>query len=590
MNTLTNASGRRPRGVGPLAALAVPALILTSTLHVVAAEWAISPPARPAPPAAQKAGTGSGGARSADGRAAKPPGAQKSVQPRVEPPRPPAGGASDPPPLAVQLAAQPGEPIQELNLQPKQAQILRFRRIDQVAIVDPNVADVVLVGPDTMVVNAKNIGETLMFINHPGGRTVFRVVVASPPTPDLQRVASQIQAAIGKPGITARAVGRSILVEGQAADEADLRRAEAILKAFGVEAQNLITVAPPPVGPAPPSAAETAARALREALGLPDITIRVVGPNAIAIEGRVRSQAEAERVRALVKSIAAGVELVDLLVVPAPEPPTKRQVLIRTRVIEIRRNRTKDLGVRFGPLNADGSAILDPSFLFGQVLTPNTPPGVNIGPFEGVFGGGNFKRKFLLGAQIDALMKQGAARVLAEPNLVVLEGSAGNILIGGEFPYPAPQAAGASTVVTVQFKEFGIKLRVEPSLITEDEVTLKVEPEVSTVSTLVRIADTEVPSLSTRKASTSVRVQDGQSLAIGGLLQDEYTRSINGVEGVSRIPVLGELFKSRSFQRDLTELVILLTPEILGPGQAPSTPVPPTEIQRPGSPRMLRIR
>src|SRR5262249_51653126 len=146
--------------------------------------------------------------------------------------------------------------------------------------------------------------------------------------------------------------------------------------------------------------------------------------------------------------------------------------------------------------------------------------------------------------------------------------------------------------ITVEFKQFGIRLEVTPILITEDEVTLRVVPEVSALdfSNGVTIAGTVIPSLTTRRASTTVRIQDGQSLAIGGLLQDLFTRTTNGVEGIERVPVLGDLFESRLFIRNLTELVILISPEILGPGQAPSTPVPPNEIRTPGAPHVIPER
>jgi pilus assembly protein CpaC len=587
MNNLKTAASHRSARVHPLGLLMSAALLFTcSTLPVVAGGRAADQAARR--PAVETAKT------PANPTASKAPvqskdGGRKTGEsgPKVDV-RPPA--AADLQPAALGLQAQPGEVIRDLTLQPNQAQILEFRPVTQVAVVNPAIADVMLVSPTTLVLSAKSVGETLLFVTYTGGRSVFRVVVAAPPQPDLGQVARQIEAGINRPGVTVRAVGRVILIEGEVANEAEIARARAILRAFGIEntSQLLLTVRPQPTPEPGPPPAEVAAQALRSALGVPDITIRVLGPNSLAIEGHVKSQSEADRIRALVRAIAAGVEVVDLIVVPAPEPPTKRQVLIHARVVEINRTRTKELGINFGP----AGDVSNPRFLFSQIITPNSPQGPTIGPIDNLFGGGQFIRIQPLAFQLNMLARQGAARILSEPNLMVLEGATGNILVGGEFPYPAVQssASGASSnAITIEFRQFGIRLEVTPELITEDEVTLRVVPEVSALDFAngVTISGTIVPALTTRRAQTTVRIQDGQSLAIGGLLQDLFTRAQNGVAGIAQVPVLGDLFKSRQFIRNLTELVILISPEILGPGQAPSTPVPPNEMRRPVPPRLL---
>src|SRR5262249_49032526 len=132
---------------------------------------------------------------------------------------------------AAQAEGQVSEPIRDLNLQPNQAQILDFGVISQVALVNPNVADFILVSPSTRVLTAKPVAETLLFVTHDRRRTIFRVNVIPPPSPDLQQLAAQVQASINRPVITVRAVGRTLLLEGEVEDQAELDRALAIVKA-----------------------------------------------------------------------------------------------------------------------------------------------------------------------------------------------------------------------------------------------------------------------------------------------------------------------------------------------------------------------
>lgn len=484
---------------------------------------------------------------------------------------------------ATAAQAQITEPIHDLNLQPNQQQILDFQPISQVALVNPAVADFVLVGPSTMVLTAKQVGETLLFVTHGRQRrTIFRINVLPPPSPDLQQLAAQVQASINRPEITVRTVGKSLLIEGEVADQAELERVTAIVKAFGVEAQNLLRIRPT-VAPTQVAPAEQAVQALQQAIGLTNVTIRAIGPATVAIEGKLANQAEVERVRALVAAIAKNVQVVDLLVAPAPEPRTVRQVLIRARVVEINKTAMKSLGSEFGSsVLGSGGAVISPTFSWAQA---------GAGPFEDIFGGGEFFRLNPLGFKISALINEGAGKVLSEPNIVVLEGQRGNILVGGEFPYLAAvttggTSAGGQPLATVEFKTFGIQLTVEPRVINEDDVTLRVVPEVSLpdFSRSVSVGGSVVPPLSTRHAETIVRLQNGQTMAIGGLLQDDYTLNVTRFPYLSRIPVLGEFFRKRDVDRTQSELVILLTPEILGPGQVPSTPAPPTEIRRPQVP------
>ncbi|MCL6630624.1 MAG: type II and III secretion system protein family protein, partial [Armatimonadetes bacterium] len=175
-----------------------------------------------------------------------------------------------------------------------------------------------------------------------------------------------------------------------------------------------------------------------------------------------------------------------------------------------------------------------------------------------------------IGARIRALQQQNKARILSEPNLLVLDGREANILVGGEIPVPVVQSAGVGSAasVTVEYKEFGVRLRILPTLTGDDRLQLKVMPEVSTLdfANAVEFSGFRIPALRTRRAETIVNVRDGQSLIIGGLIQNETSKLVKQIPVLGDLPIIGELFKSRSFVNNETELVIIITPQIVKAG------------------------
>jgi hypothetical protein len=185
-------------------------------------------------------------------------------------------------------------------------------------------------------------------------------------------------------------------------------------------------------------------------------------------------------------------------------------------------------------------------------------------------------QKYDLGVLIKALQNRGLFQSLAEPNLVAESGKEASFLAGGEFPVPVAQGSGANIGVSVQFKEFGIRLNFTPT-VNGDRVHLKVRPEVSTLDygNAILLSGFRIPSLSTRRAETSVELVNGQTFAIAGLMNNQMQQTMQKVPGLGDIPVLGYLFRSKASQRDQTELVVMITPEILpsnSPGVTPSLP------------------
>jgi pilus assembly protein CpaC len=170
-------------------------------------------------------------------------------------------------------------------------------------------------------------------------------------------------------------------------------------------------------------------------------------------------------------------------------------------------------------------------------------------------------------AMIHALQTQGALRELAEPNLIAMDGQQASFLAGGEFPVPIVQGGTDKSTVTIVFKEYGVRLNFKPTIIDEDHIRLELEPEVSTIDFAngVKFDGFLIPALKTRRAKTGVELRDGQSFALAGLLDNSDTRSLSKVPVLGDIPVLGALFKSKSYQKSETELMFIVTAQIVKP-------------------------
>jgi len=178
-----------------------------------------------------------------------------------------------------------------------------------------------------------------------------------------------------------------------------------------------------------------------------------------------------------------------------------------------------------------------------------------------------FNRQINTGAFLRMLRQEGAFRELAEPNLIAMNGSQASFLAGGEFPVPVLQMSSNGTGITIVWKEYGVRLNFKPTIIDEDHIRLELEPEVSTIdfNNGVRFNGFVVPALRTRRAKTGVELRDGQSFALAGLLDNSETKTLSRIPIVSDIPVLGALFKSKSFEKKETELMFIVTAHMVKP-------------------------
>jgi pilus assembly protein CpaC len=270
---------------------------------------------------------------------------------------------------------------------------------------------------------------------------------------------------------------------------------------------------------------------------------------------------------------------------------SSNQVLLRVRFAEVSRSAITELGVSFftsptGVKNTLGRITTEqfsaPGFDELQWTKANSTFGSDVTSASGKFTFSDFLNLFLfsekydVGALVKALATRGLFQSLAEPNLVAESGKEASFLAGGEIPIPVAQGTGGNVAISVTYKEFGIRLNFTP-VVNGNRVHLRVRPEVSTLdfNNAVSLQGFRIPALSTRRTDTELEVNDGQTFAIAGLLNNNMTSTLQKIPGIGDIPILGLLFKSKAAQKNQTELVVMITPQILqrnSPGVTPNLP------------------
>lgn len=282
-------------------------------------------------------------------------------------------------------------------------------------------------------------------------------------------------------------------------------------------------------------------------------------PGSLMVTGNVPDAADADAVvQTLQPYLHAKEKLVNRIAIAHPI-----QVMLRVRITEVDRNVTQQLGINWSALGASGSFI-GGLFSGRQLFTNNA---FNLSP-TGAFSvlGGVRTGSASIEGVLDALDQEGMLTMLAEPNLTAMSGETASFLAGGELPVPVPQADRANTI-TVEYKPYGVSVNFTPTVLADNRISLKVKPEVSEVdpTNSIRLNSIVVPALTVRRMETTVELSSGQSFAIGGLLQSRTSDVLAQLPGLARLPVLGKLFSSKNYLSNKTEVVIIVTPYIVGP-------------------------
>lgn len=402
-------------------------------------------------------------------------------------------------------------PVRTINLIVGKGELLQFQQdIVKVVIAEPKISDAIVVSPREVMVNAKGAGHTTLVIWETG---------AAPARYEIAVFADTTDRELWRQGL-----------------DVELRAAlTGTAVQFSGNAENLV------------------------------------------LTGKVDSAEQSKRAEAIAATHSK--KVVNLLTVP---PPAElKQILLQVRFASVDRVALSQVG--FNMFSTNPKTIGATST--GQFQPPRFSPlqlqgsdfnGTNVN-FADLLNLFVFRPDLNIGATIKALQQQNLLQILAEPNLIVVEGSEANFLAGGEFPFPTitstTTGGSASPVVTVQFKKFGIQLNFTPTMTPAGAINLKVKPEVSSLdfANAVTLQGFLIPAISSRKAETEVVLRDGESFAIAGLIDNRVTRSLSKVRGIGDIPILGQLFRSRSTQKSNDELLVVVTPRFVKP-LAPNDP------------------
>lgn len=359
--------------------------------------------------------------------------------------------------------------------------------------------------------------------------------------PQVQPPVEEIARAVGEQFQVWRVSGQTVAVGGTVMTKAELENLDKLLEAFKEQARivNLVQVVPPRQN------LKDAIALVQSAVG-DKVTVRAVGGEALFVEGAVPSDAELKRVQSALTNVKVDYQVVDLLRVAAPP---KRQVLVHARIVLIDRSALSRIGITHGQLRTTTDGIL----FSDQPWLMQLEAGIN--------------NIYTLGAQLDALRTKDLAQTLSEPNVLVDDGGKASVLAGGEIPIPVTQPGGGASAITVEWRPYGVQLEIEPTILPDSQrINVKASPKVSSLDygNQVSISGFALPALRTTQAETEVTIESGRTLVIGGLLHKEDAKTISKIPLLSQIPIIGELFKHREFQNGTSELVIMITPEILG--------------------------
>jgi pilus assembly protein CpaC len=307
-----------------------------------------------------------------------------------------------------------------------------------------------------------------------------------------------------------------------------------------------------------PSPVKLEALRMQIARDFPDDDVNVTWDNeTVFVRGTVKDLSSADRIMAMVATLGKAVNLLRVKV-PEVEP----QILLKVKFADVDRTASQSLGINIASAAFNQDTGISTG-QFGNVGIDNT----------GTFSLSEalnillFRKDINLGATIQALESKNLLEMLSEPNVLAINGQTASFLSGGQFPVPMVQGSSSLGTVTIAYKEYGIRLTFTPNITPRGTIRLKVSPEVSSLdyANAVQLSGFTVPALSTRRLDTEVELETGQSFVIAGLLDNNATETFSKIPGLASIPVLGKLFQSRAITKKNTELLVIVTPELVRP-------------------------
>ncbi len=448
---------------------------------------------------------------------------------------------------AATLAAAPSL----LSVESGHTTVIASPGLQRVAIGDGRIANVVPIGTSEVVVSGKAPGHTTLVLWTTHGQREYEITVTEAQLDDLAQV---VRAAINEPSVSVISFNHSILITGTVADGGHLQTISDIVSRFNAYARqqkevivNAVTVRHP-IG--------DLQGAIANLPGAASIRVDPDGKGNVIVSGHVRdaqtAQAILERVRGLAGPyLAENGKLVDRITTDLTS-----QIDVKVYVLEVGKNELSKLGVALqnATYNPDGTITYGPpSYPITERPQPNGRA-LNVGPFF---------LPITLAPTINLLMTQGHTRVLSSPDLVTLPGTQASFLVGGEIPIPFN--GGNNGQIVIQYKEYGVKLNVTPTLLGNGSIESKITPEVSNLdfSNAIEANGFVIPALSESKLSTDIITQPGEAIVMGGLVQHIAEKDVQKIPLLGDLPILGKLFRSTQYQRHDSDVVFVLAPEVI---------------------------
>jgi Flp pilus assembly secretin CpaC len=442
-----------------------------------------------------------------------------------------------------------------VSIQSGHSILLKAEGLTRVAVGDGRIVGAVPVGTSQVVVNGKAPGHTTVIVWAGGRREAYEVTVTAQ---ELDDVASMLRSAISSPSVQVVSFDHSIVVRGTVSDGAQFQqisdivnRFDPVLKAQGAVLVNAVTVS---------QNLGNLQRSIANIAGASDIRVDPDGKGNVIVSGNatdaVTAQAILDRARGLAGPyLASNGQLIDRI-----NSVSNSQIDIKVYVLEVDKTAQSNLGLSlnsatFNPaLSPTNYTIGSPSF---PVVESPSAPGSGLG-----FTIQPFFRTITLAPTLNLLMQEGHAKVLSSPNLVTSPGQKATFLVGGEIPVVTSTGLGA---VNVQYQPYGVQLNVTPEVLGNGSVHAVVAPEVSRLdyANAVVVSGFTIPALIVSKLSTDVITRPGESIILGGLVNRLEMKTISKIPLLSSIPILGKLFTSTSYQNQQSDVVFVMTPEIV---------------------------
>ncbi|MDE2481745.1 MAG: pilus assembly protein N-terminal domain-containing protein [bacterium] len=438
-----------------------------------------------------------------------------------------------------------------LSVQSGHSTVLSTPGLARVAVGDGRIAGVVPIGTSQIVVTGRAPGHTTVVVWSAGGRSSYEVTVTEEQLDDIAQI---LRTTIAEPNIEVLSFNHSIVVRGSVPDGGHLQLINDLVARFEPYAQsqkdtiiNAVTVQHP---------IADLQRAIANLPGAASIRVDPDGKGNVIVSGNVHDAVTAQEVLEKTRGLAGPYLASDGKLIDRIATDTTSQIDVKVYVLEVDRTALQDLGLQLQAatfLNDGTYAVGAPSFPI--VERPQAPGGaLKVGPFF---------RTVTMAPTLNLLVQQGHARLLSAPDLVTMPGSEATFLVGGEVPIP--YNGGPNGQIAIQYKEFGVRLNVVPTLLGDGGIETKVSPEVSNLDFTDAISANGfvIPALKESKLSTDVVTKSGESIVMGGLLQRVEQRFVDKIPVLGDLPVLGKLFRSTRYQNQQTDVVFVMTPEIV---------------------------